>query len=110
MNITLNTFIQICTYFTVVCVAIGWMIKIVKSAKKPVDDIDDKLERDYNRLNQHEKDMKKIESDMNYLKDALKLLLENDKVMLEHMRTNNATGKINDRETATFRFLNEHQQ
>lgn len=93
-----------------VCVAIGWMIKIVKGAKKPVDDIDDKLERDYNRLNQHDKDMEKIDTDLNYLKDALKLLLENDKVMLEHMRTNNATGKIGDRESATFHFLNEHQQ
>ena len=110
MTMTLDTFIQICTYFTVVCVAIGWMIKIVKGVRAPKEDIDDKLERDYNRLNQHDKDMKDIREDMDYLKDALKLLLENDKVMLEHMRTNNATGKIGERETATFRFLNEHQQ
>ena len=56
------------------------------------------------------KEMKEIRSDLDYLKDALKLLLENDKVMLEHIRTNNATGKIANRETATFNFLNEHQR
>ena len=54
--------------------------------------------------------MKIIKSDMEYLKKSLRLLMENDKVMLEHMRTNNATGEIAKREKATFDFLNAHQQ
>ena len=106
----IQAFVAICGSFSVVCVAAGWLIKIVKGVKKPKEDIDDKLERDYKRINQHDKEMESLKNDMSYLKDSLKLLLENDKVMLEHMRTNNATGEIAKREKATFDFLNEHQK
>ena len=105
-----QAFVAICGSFSVVCVAAGWLIKIIKGIKKPKDDIDDKLQRDYDRLNEHDKEMKIIKSDMEYLKKSLRLLMENDKVMLEHMRTNNATGEIAKREKATFDFLNAHQQ
>ena len=105
-----QVFVAVCVGFTSVCVAAGWLIRIIKGVKKPKDDIDDKLQRDYDRINEHDKEMKEIKSDMAYLKESLKLLLENDKVMLEHMRTNNATGEIAKREKATFDFLNEHQK
>lgn len=106
----IQAFVAICGSFSVVCVAAGWLIKIIKGIKKPKDDIDDKLQRDYDRLNDHDKEMKAIKSDMKYLKESLRLLMENDKVMLEHMRTNNATGEIREREDATFKFLNANQK
>ena len=105
-----QAFVAICGSFSVVCVAVGWLYKIVKGIKKPKDDIDEKLQRDYNKLNDHDKELRIIKSDMEYLKESLRLLMENDKVMLEHMRTNNATGEIAKREKATFDFLNAHQQ
>ena len=110
MMVSIDLILKICAGFTCICVAAGWLIKIIKGIKKPKDDIDDKLQRDYDRINEHDKEMKEIKSDMAYLKESLKLLLENDKVMLEHMRTNNATGEIAKREKATFDFLNEHQK
>ena len=110
MMVSVDLILKICAGFTCICVAAGWLIKIIKGIKKPKDDIDDKLQRDYDRLNDHDKEMKAIKSDMEYLKESLRLLMENDKVMLEHMRTNNATGEIAKREKATFDFLNAHQQ
>lgn len=110
ITITYEKFMAALALFTALCIAVGWVIKIVRGLKAPKNEIDDKLQRDYDRINQHDKEMKEIRSDLDYLKDALKLLLENDKVMFEHIRTNNATGKIANRETATFNFLNEHQR
>lgn len=110
ITITYEKFMAALALFTTLCVAVGWVAKIVRGIRAPKTDIDNKLQRDYDRINQHDKEMKEIRSDLDYLKDALKLLLENDKVMLEHMRTNNATGKIGERESATFHFLNEHQK
>ena len=105
----LQIFLAVCTGFTVVCVAVGWLIKIIRGIKKPADDVKDKLQRDYDKLNDHEAELKQLKNDGQYIRDAFKVLLENDKVMLEHMRTNNATGDIAKREKATFDFLNEHQ-
>lgn len=110
ITITYEKFMAALALFTALCIAAGWVIKIAKGIHAPKTDIDNKLQRDYDRINKHDEEMKEIRSDLDYLKDALKLLLENDKVMLEHMRTNNATGKIANRETATFNFLNEHQR
>ena len=106
----IQAFVAICGSFSVVCVAAGWLIKIVKGVKKPKEDIDEKLQRDYDRLNDHDKEMKEFREDIAYLKESLRLLLQNDKVMLEHMKTNNATGEISERETETFNFLNNHQK
>lgn len=103
-------FVAACVSFTSVCVATGWFIRIIKGLKKPKDDIDDKLQRDYDRINQLDKDMKEIRDTLKYLKEGFNVQLENDKVMLEHMRTNNSTGEIKKREKAVFEFLQEHQQ
>ena len=105
----IQVFVAICVGFSTVCVAVGWLIKIIKGIKRPKDDIDDKLQRDYDRINKLDKDMKAIEKTLEYIKQSLKIQMENDKVILEHMRTNNATGDIAEREKATFNFLNSNQ-
>ena len=96
----------------VVCV-IGFLEKIqsiIHKAKQPGKDVEEKLARDYNRLNGHDKDMQDIRDILKYLIDSQNLQLENDQVILEHLRTNNSTGKISDRETAINDFLKKHQK
>ena len=100
---------QACVSVAVVGAAIAYIYKAIRFAKKPGDDINEKLQRDFDRINDLEDEKREIRNDMTYLKECLKLLLENDKVMLEHMRTNNASGDIGKREKATFDFLNAHQ-
>lgn len=106
----IEIFLQICTGFTVVCVAIGWLIKIIKNAKQPISNVDEKLQRDYKRINEIDKEIEELQDTLQYIKASLKLQMENDLVILEHMRTNNSTGKIAEREEKTKQFLLEHQQ
>lgn len=108
--IVLQAFIGACGGFSCVCVAVGWLIKIVKGVKRPKDEIDDKLQRDYDRLNNLDKAMKDLRDTLKYLREGFDVQLENDRVILEHMRTDNCTGEIEEREKAIFNFLKEHQQ
>lgn len=110
MMVTMDLFLKGCAGFATICVAAGWLIKIINGLRKPKNDIDDKLQRDYDRINQLDEDMKEIRKTLTFLREGFNVQLENDKVILEHMRTNNSTGKIKEREDAIFDFLQEHQQ
>ena len=99
-----------CISIAVVGAAIAYIYKAVKFAKRPKDEVDAKLQRDYDRINDHDRDIRDIKDTLEYIKQSLRLQMENDKVILEHMRTNNSTGKIAKREQAIFEFLQEHQQ
>ena len=98
MVLTLDVFLKICAGFTAVCVAGGWLIKIVKAAKKPADDVNAKLDNDNKRI-------KKLEEDMTFLTSSISMLMRCDLVMLAHMRTNNNTGQIAQMETEIQDFL-----
>lgn len=98
-----------CGGFSCVCVAIGWLIKIVKGVKKPAKDVNEKLQRDYDRINALDEDMKDIRKTLSYLIDSQNLQIENDQVILKHMRTNNSTGEMAEREKAIDKFLKDHQ-
>lgn len=101
--------VTVCGGFSCVCVAVGWLIKIVRGIKKPADDVNDKLQRDFDRLNQLDEDMNDIRGTLKYLIESQTLQIENDQVILEHLRTNNSTGKIAEREEAIDKFLKDHQ-
>ena len=108
----LRWIVAACVSFTAICVAVGWLIKIIRELKKPKDDIDAKLDRDYNRLNDMEsiirgfnKQFTVIEGKLDRLDQQNKFLLENDIIGFEHMRTNNATGRIAEREHELQQFL-----
>ena len=50
IELTYEKMLTLCAGFTVVCVAVGWLIKIIKALKKPSDDINAKLDRDNRRI------------------------------------------------------------
>lgn len=103
--VILQSIVAICGGFSCVCVAVGWLIKIVKGVKKPADDVNEKLKRDYDRLNKLDEDMLTIKLFMSNLQEGFAFLLENDMVGFEHMRTNNATGKIAKQEEQIHEYL-----
>ena len=98
MVITLDVLLKICAGFSCVCVAGGWLIKIIKAAKKPTDDIQQKLDNDNKRI-------KKLEDEMEFLTNSISMLMRCDLVMLAHMRTNNNTGEIAKMESEIQDFL-----
>lgn len=97
ITLTYDKIMTLLTGFTILCVAVGWLIKIIKAIKKPNDDINAKLDRDNKRI-------QKLEDDTEYLKDAMAINLRCNMVMLSHMRTNN-TGEIAKQEEEVNRFL-----
>ena len=93
-------FVGACVAFTSVCVAGGWLIKIIKAARKPSDDVKQMLKNDDRRL-------KTLEESVAFLAKAISLLLQDDLVILNHLRTSNNTGEIAKQEDKVHEFLTE---
>lgn len=87
-----------CAGFACVCVAGGWLIKIVKGLKKPSDDIHRMLDSDNKRL-------KTLEEAVAELLKVQPMILRSEYVILQHMRTNNSTGEIAKQEEAINEYL-----
>ena len=73
--------------FTALCVAGGWLIKIIKGLKKPSDTVMEMLDRDNKRL-------RKLEDQWDYIDKAISLLMESQLAMLGHLETDNNTGNM----------------
>lgn len=90
--------VAVCGGFSTICVAVGWLIKIIKAVKKPADDVNEKLDNDNKRI-------KDLEKNFGYVLKAISLLLQDDLVILNHLRTDNNTGEMAKQETKVQDFL-----
>lgn len=68
--------------------------------KSQFDDVDKKLDNDNKRMNDLEKQTQSLYK-------AISLLLQDDLAILEHLRTNNSTGKMKEQEQKVQDFLIE---
>lgn len=98
ITITYQSFMAALALFTAMCVAAGWLIKIVRAVKKPADDIHEKLGNDNKRL-------KELEDQYKYVSSAIGVLMRCDLVILGHLRTNNNTGQMKTMEKEIQDFL-----
>ena len=89
---------HMCISIAVVGAALSYIYRGFKFAKKPSDNINEKLDRDYNRLNKHDEEFE-------YISKAIAMLLRSDMIMLGHLRTGNNTGKISSMEKELQEFL-----
>lgn len=87
ITITYENFMAALALFTALCVASGWLIRIIKSIKKPSDDIAVKLDRDNKRII-------KLEDEIDYISRAISLLMKSNLAILGHMQTDNNTGQM----------------
>lgn len=76
---------------------------IMSMLKEQFDSIDEKIENDDNKI-------KALEDQSAFIFKAISLLLEDDIAILEHLRTNNATGKMAKQEDEIHKFLTEVKQ
>ena len=84
--------------FTALCVAGGWLIRIIKGIKKPGDDIIIKLDRDNKRL-------VNLEEEIDYVGRSISLLMKSNLVILGHLQSNNNTGEMTKMEQEIQDFL-----
>ena len=73
---------------------------ISEMLKDQFEDIDDKLDKDNKRI-------KDLEDANKFMYKAISLLLQDDLAILEHLRTNNSTGKMAEQEQKVQEFLIE---
>lgn len=73
---------------------------IMSMLKEQFDSIDKKIENDDNKI-------KALEDQSVFMFRAISLLLEDDIAILEHLRTNNNTGKMAKQEEEVHKFLTE---
>jgi hypothetical protein len=73
---------------------------IVSMLKEKFDGIDEKFKTEDNRI-------RALEDQSAFLFKAISLLLEDDIAILEHLRTNNNTGKMAKQEDEVHKFLTE---
>lgn len=73
---------------------------ISEMLREEFEDIDDKLDKDNRRI-------KDLEDANKFMYKAISLLLQDDIAILEHLRTNNATGKMAEQEQKVQEFLIE---
>jgi hypothetical protein len=90
--------LAVCGGFSTICVAGGWLIKIIKSLKKPSEDIHDALDDDKKRI-------RELEKQFGFVLKAISLLLQDDLVILNHLRTDNNTGEMSKQEAKVQEFL-----
>lgn len=99
-------FLAVCVGFTSVCVAVGWVIKIVKAVKKPSDDTKDKLKKHDDLLDNDNKRIKSLEDDITYIKRTQTQTLQALLVILEELKKNNdVDGTIQKAESDMQSFL-----
>ena len=73
---------------------------ITEMLKDQFSSVDAKLDKDNRRLND-------LEEQQKFMYKAISLLLQDDLAILEHLRTDNATGKMAKQEAKVQEFLTE---
>lgn len=104
-SITLGQIAAVIAFIVALYGGVKYLKKEVKEAitemlKDEFKSVDDKLDKDNKRLNDHDEQMK-------FMYKAISLLLQDDLAILEHLRTNNATGKMAKQEQKVQEFLVE---
>lgn len=98
-------FIAICGGFSTICVAGGWLIKIIKGIRKPSDDTKKRFDAQDQKLDNDNKRLKLLEESVSELLKVQPMILRSEYVILQHMRTNNSTGEIAKQEEAINEYL-----
>lgn len=75
---------------------------IVEMLKDQFNSVDDKLDNDNKRI-------KALEDQTAFILKAISLLLQDDLAILEHLRTDNNTGKMAEQEEKVQKFLIERE-
>ena len=91
-------------------VFIGGLYLGVKQLKKELKEAITEMLRDQfesvdKKLDSDNKRIKALEESNQFLYKAISLLLQDDLAILEHLRTNNSTGKMADQEQKVQQFL-----
>ena len=98
MTLNLEFILGICAVIVAIGGAVTYVKKAITVALTPHKDVKERLDRDYRRLNQHDKQLEELQKDM-------KQSLLSTSVMLGHMESGNNTGEIAERHRELEKYL-----
>lgn len=101
----LLSFVAICGGFSTVCVAVGWLMKVWGFVRKPAQSMKAKFEKQDELLDNDNRRIKELEKQFSFMLKALPILLQDDLIILNHLRTDNNTGKMEKQEEKLNEFL-----
>lgn len=117
--INLDALVKVCAAFTALCIAGGWIWKLTRPMRKPIEDVKEGLGKidekskvcadmfanDNRRLDRHEQQLAEQGKRLDALSEDIKQLLENDLMTLAHIETGNNTGDIAARRKALETYI-----
>ena len=98
ITVTYEKFMAALALFTALCIAGGWLLKIIKGLKKPADDVNAKLDRDFKKIN-------KLEEQQDWNSKAIKLSLRSELAILKALPKNGNAADIGKIEADIQEFL-----
>ena len=105
----LAAFLAVCSGVSIICVAVGHLVKIIQTLRKPSQRTKARLEYHDKLFDNDNKRLKTLEDGFEFILKALPLLLQDDLVILNHLRTENNTGKMQKQEDKLNEFLLNRQ-
>ena len=109
MYVTWQLIISVCVGFSSICVAVGWLIKIIDKVKKPTEDINQRMKKQDEIIEGLSKQIEELKKQNGFMFKAISLLLEDDLAILNHLRTDNNTGEMTKQEQKVQGFLIEQK-
>ena len=107
MVITIDVFLKICAGISCVGLAMSYLLKTIRSLKKPVDDINKKFQAydDYFTRDKHK--IEELEKSIEDNAKCMRLLLEAVYSMLGHFEDGNNTNMLKEEKKKIESFLYE---
>lgn len=105
ITLTFEKLILLCGGFSAICVAGGWLIKIVDALKKPSKETKKNIHNIDDRLGHYKERIEDLESTRQNFADSIALMLKVDLALLNHLRTDNNTGVMAKLEEDIQEFL-----
>lgn len=89
MYVTGDMILSVCIGFSAVCVAGGWLIKIIKGLRKPSDEKNSNIMANKTKITQHEDKFNEIDETLKYLVNANNLVIRSLFTVLGELSQNN---------------------
>lgn len=91
MYVDSELILSACIGFSSICVAGGWLIKIIQGLRKPGEDIKSNIKTNKTTIDQHADKFKNIDETLDYLVNANNLVIRSLFTVLGELSVNNDT-------------------
>lgn len=108
MFITINGLLKICASISCVGLALGYLLKAIKTLKSPADKMTNKIKKHDELFANDKARLDNLEHMMTDMRECMMLLLESEMATLEHLEDGNHTKMLMEKKDKIAKYLYEH--